>query len=337
MLAGLVLVTVNPAFRVGESRTCSGSRAVGILLTESGAATRWGRRSTRRGRSPRAAARTSSSRSGTSSSRRAATAALPDVPATTPRRSSTRRAPPASRRARCCTTAGWPTTRRCSHATRASARATSMLNPMPMFHTGRMRPGRARHASRRARCTSCVARSTPALVLELIETRARHSDARRPDHADRAAGASRRRDARPVEPAARRCRAARSSAPSSSAGSSRRFGVPVLASSTARPSARRCSPRPASTTAPTTRPTTIGRPMPQTEVKIVDPDDRRDVMPLGEVGEICARGYCVMHGYFDEPDATAEAHRRRRLAAHRRPRLDGRARLLPHRRAGSRT
>src|SRR5262249_13903212 len=51
---------------------------------------------------------------------------------------------------------------------------------------------------------------------------------------------------------------------------------------------------------------TIGRPMPQTEVKIVDPLTDEIVAP-GTVGELCARGYMVMHGYFENKDATAQA------------------------------
>lgn len=49
---------------------------------------------------------------------------------------------------------------------------------------------------------------------------------------------------------------------------------------------------------------TIGRPMPNTEVKIVDPATG-DTVPIGVVGEFCTRGYHVMHGYFDDPAATA--------------------------------
>ena len=52
--------------------------------------------------------------------------------------------------------------------------------------------------------------------------------------------------------------------------------------------------------------TTIGPPVPQVEVKIVDPISRTTV-PVGTIGELCTRGYHVMHGYFDRPDATAAA------------------------------
>ena len=54
------------------------------------------------------------------------------------------------------------------------------------------------------------------------------------------------------------------------------------------------------------RATTIGRPMPQTEVRIVDPVTGETV-PCGVVGELCTRGYHVMHGYYELADATAEA------------------------------
>lgn len=50
---------------------------------------------------------------------------------------------------------------------------------------------------------------------------------------------------------------------------------------------------------------TIGRPMPNVEVKVIDPATG-ETLPVGEVGEYCARGYNVMHGYFDMPEATAE-------------------------------
>lgn len=50
---------------------------------------------------------------------------------------------------------------------------------------------------------------------------------------------------------------------------------------------------------------TVGRPMAQTEIKIIDPETGETV-PVGAIGEICARGYSVMKDYFDNPDATRE-------------------------------
>jgi fatty-acyl-CoA synthase len=52
--------------------------------------------------------------------------------------------------------------------------------------------------------------------------------------------------------------------------------------------------------------TTVGRPMAQTEIKIIDPETG-ETLPLETIGEICARGYSVMKDYFDNPDATREA------------------------------
>lgn len=51
---------------------------------------------------------------------------------------------------------------------------------------------------------------------------------------------------------------------------------------------------------------TIGRAMPQTEIKVVDTTSG-DIVAPGDVGELCVRGYCVMTGYNDMPDATAAA------------------------------
>jgi fatty-acyl-CoA synthase len=51
---------------------------------------------------------------------------------------------------------------------------------------------------------------------------------------------------------------------------------------------------------------TLGRPVPQTEVKIVDVATG-GVVPCGVVGELCVRGYGVMTGYFDMPEQTAAA------------------------------
>ncbi|MBN9735610.1 MULTISPECIES: AMP-binding protein [unclassified Pseudonocardia] len=50
--------------------------------------------------------------------------------------------------------------------------------------------------------------------------------------------------------------------------------------------------------------TAVGRPLPHVAVRIVDPVTGR-TLPLGETGEICARGYNQMVEYFDDPAATA--------------------------------
>ena len=54
------------------------------------------------------------------------------------------------------------------------------------------------------------------------------------------------------------------------------------------------------------RVSTVGRVGPHLEVKIVDPGTG-DTMTRGEVGELCTRGYSVMLGYWEEPAKTAEA------------------------------
>ena len=50
----------------------------------------------------------------------------------------------------------------------------------------------------------------------------------------------------------------------------------------------------------------VGRAMPAIEVKIVDPETGRP-LSAGNQGEVCCRGYNVMKGYYNNPDATAEA------------------------------
>jgi fatty-acyl-CoA synthase len=54
------------------------------------------------------------------------------------------------------------------------------------------------------------------------------------------------------------------------------------------------------------RTSTIGKALPCTEMKIVSPLENT-IMPTGERGEVCARGYMVMKGYDDDPEATARA------------------------------
>lgn len=53
---------------------------------------------------------------------------------------------------------------------------------------------------------------------------------------------------------------------------------------------------------------TIGQPLPHCEMKIADPETG-DVLPLGVEGEICIRGYQTMKGYYNMPEETAKALR----------------------------
>ena len=53
------------------------------------------------------------------------------------------------------------------------------------------------------------------------------------------------------------------------------------------------------------RVSTVGRIQPHLEVKIVDGEGR--VVPRGTAGELLTRGYSVMRGYWDDPGQTAEA------------------------------
>ena len=49
---------------------------------------------------------------------------------------------------------------------------------------------------------------------------------------------------------------------------------------------------------------TSGKAIPGTELRIVD--SHNQPLPAGEAGEICLRGFHVMQGYFENPEATAE-------------------------------
>jgi fatty-acyl-CoA synthase len=50
----------------------------------------------------------------------------------------------------------------------------------------------------------------------------------------------------------------------------------------------------------------VGRALPNVEVKIVEPGTSLEV-PVGVQGELCTRGYHVMKGYYKNPEATLEA------------------------------
>lgn len=49
---------------------------------------------------------------------------------------------------------------------------------------------------------------------------------------------------------------------------------------------------------------TAGFPCENTEVKLVDKNGK--IVPIGEEGELCVRGYGVTLGYYGEPEKTLE-------------------------------
>ena len=51
--------------------------------------------------------------------------------------------------------------------------------------------------------------------------------------------------------------------------------------------------------------TTVGKPVPGLEVRCVDAEG--NALPQGQAGEVLIRGYTVMQGYFNDPEATARA------------------------------
>jgi fatty-acyl-CoA synthase len=53
---------------------------------------------------------------------------------------------------------------------------------------------------------------------------------------------------------------------------------------------------------------TVGKPLPHTMIRIVDPTTL-DTVPVGSVGELWARGYFTMAGYFEDHEATSQALR----------------------------
>ncbi|BBO01489.1 hypothetical protein SG09_08390 [Bradyrhizobium ottawaense] len=78
------------------------------------------------------------------------------------------------------------------------------------------------------------------------------------------------------------------------------------------------------------RVSTVGRIHSHVEVKVVDLEGR--IVKRGERGELCTRGYSVMLGYWEEEGKDVRRARRQWLDAHRRPRHHRRRRLLQHRR-----
>jgi fatty-acyl-CoA synthase len=54
------------------------------------------------------------------------------------------------------------------------------------------------------------------------------------------------------------------------------------------------------------RVSTVGQVHPHQEVKIVEAGSHK-ILPIGQPGELCTRGYSVMLGYWNNPEATAAA------------------------------
>jgi long-chain acyl-CoA synthetase len=57
------------------------------------------------------------------------------------------------------------------------------------------------------------------------------------------------------------------------------------------------------------KPGTVGVPLPDTDIAIVDLETGTRHLPTGEVGELCVCGPQVMRGYWQQPDETARALR----------------------------
>lgn len=58
------------------------------------------------------------------------------------------------------------------------------------------------------------------------------------------------------------------------------------------------------------KPGSIGIPLPDTDMKIVDLETGLEEIPIGEPGELCIAGPQVMKGYWNRPEETAEALRK---------------------------
>jgi len=54
------------------------------------------------------------------------------------------------------------------------------------------------------------------------------------------------------------------------------------------------------------KPGSVGLPLPNTQIRITDPENPDCTLNVGEVGEICIHGPQVMKGYYNRPEETAE-------------------------------
>ncbi|MQR00920.1 AMP-binding protein [Glaciimonas soli] len=54
------------------------------------------------------------------------------------------------------------------------------------------------------------------------------------------------------------------------------------------------------------RVSTVGRVQPHLEIKMINPESG-EIVPIGTTGELCTRGYSVMQGYWEDPEKSQEA------------------------------
>jgi fatty-acyl-CoA synthase len=178
----------------------------------------------------------------------------------------------------------------------------SWLSPMPMFHTGGCVLGALGSLSRRATLVLMHA-FEPGLMLELAETERVWFMAGVPtmliaamDHPDLA-----RRDLSSL----RHVLSGGAQVPEALV---RRIEDTLGVDFTIVYGQTECSPALTNTLASDSahdKGTTVGPPLPHTEVRIVDPQTLETV-PVGQPGELWARGYFTMLGYWDNPESTAE-------------------------------
>jgi len=179
---------------------------------------------------------------------------------------------------------------------------STSVSPMPMFHTGGCVLGVLGPLSRKGTVTLMHA-FDPALMLELIETERAWFAAGVPtmlialmDHPDvhtrdlSSLGGMLSGGAQVPEALVRRIEST--------------LGVDftIVYGQT------ECSPALTNTLpsdTPADKGLTVGPPLPHTELRVVDPVSL-DTVPIGASGELWARGYFTMAGYFDKPEATAE-------------------------------
>ena len=306
-LAGLTLVPVNPAYQADELATCSGTPArPGIfLVAEIPRQLAAGDPGPGARSAARAARGDPGSTSGTASARRVTAGALPEVDPASP-----------AQILYTSGTTGRPkgavlTHRGLTNNARLAAEAIGMrageawVNPMPLFHIA------AAGCSRSARAQTLgthvlMPRFDPGLALELTETVPRRLVRRRADDADRAARSSRPRRSATCPACGTRVSGGATVPAELVRQVEGAFGVPFVITFAQTECAAARSRMTRLSDAAADRAETLGRPLPQTEVKITD-TKTGETVPCGTVGEMCTRGYLVMDGYLGDLEATSAA------------------------------